>query len=271
MTQTHSAPPTATDPGAAGDTAPVNGDAAPSAALIPAVSVVVPVHDEAGNIRPLVAEIAASLADMPHEIIYVDDASSDGSLAELEACASEFPALRVIVNDRQAGQSTAVINGVASARHDWVAMLDGDGQNDPADIPRLIGALRADTTARMAIGHRQQRRDTWLRRRASGIAKGARRLLLGDEVPDSGCGLKVLRRADYLSLPYFDHMHRFLPTLIQQAGGRVLSVPVNHRPRERGRSKYGILDRAVVGIVDLFGVAWLGRRNRRTAWRERQW
>jgi dolichol-phosphate mannosyltransferase len=234
------------------------------------VSVVVPVHDEAGNIHPLIAEIAAALDGITHEIIYVDDASRDDSLAELDRCAEEFPALRVLINECQAGQSTSVLNGVRSARYDWVAMLDGDGQNDPADIRKLIGALQADSGARMAIGHRQQRRDTWLRRQASAVAKGARRWLLGDEVPDSGCGLKLLRRQDYLSLPYFDHMHRFLPTLIQQAGGRVLSVPVNHRARERGRSKYGIVDRALAGIVDLFGVAWLGRRNRLTGWQERQ-
>jgi dolichol-phosphate mannosyltransferase len=230
--------------------------------------VVVPVHNEAGNIEPLVSEIEASLAGVPHEIVYVDDASTDGSREELLRCAAAHEALRVLVNERQAGQSTSVLNGVGSARYDWVAMLDGDGQNDPADIMRLVDALQRDPGARMAIGHRQKRRDSWLRRRASGIAKAARRLLLGDEVPDSGCGLKVLRRDDYLSLPYFDHMHRFLPTLVQQSGGRVLSVPVNHRPRAHGRSKYGILDRALVGIVDLLGVAWLGQRNRRTPWRE---
>ncbi|MEO0423843.1 MAG: glycosyltransferase family 2 protein [Pseudomonadota bacterium] len=231
---------------------------------IAALSVVVPVHNEAGNITPLIEEIHAALAGLPHEIIYVDDASRDESLRELAACTERFASLRVLRNERQAGQSTSVLNGVRAARHEWVATLDGDGQNDPKDIPHLIAALIEDGEAIMAIGHRRKRRDTWLRRRASGIAKGARRLVLGDEVPDSGCGLKVLRRDAYLALPYFDHMHRFLPTLVQQGGQRVLSVAVNHRPRERGRSKYGILDRAMAGVIDIVGVAWLGLRNRKT-------
>lgn len=237
---------------------------APAAVTISALSVVVPVHNEVGNITPLVEEIHAALAGIAHEIIYVDDASRDDSLGELRACAERFATLRILRNARQAGQSTSVLNGVRAAQHPWVATLDGDGQNDPLDIPRLVAALIEDGEAVMAIGHRRKRRDSWLRRRASGIAKGARRLVLGDEVPDSGCGLKVLRRDAYLALPYFDHMHRFLPTLVQQGGQRVLSVAVNHRPRQRGQSKYGILDRATEGLIDIIGVAWLGLRNRRT-------
>lgn len=239
---------------------------APSAApaRINAVSVVVPVHNEAGNITPLIEEIVAALAALDHEILYVDDASTDGSAEELAACAVRFAQLRVLRNVRRAGQSTSVLNGVRAARYAWIATLDGDGQNDPGDIPQLISELLQDGEAPMAIGHRHRRRDSWMRRRASGVAKGARRMLLGDEVPDSGCGLKVIRRDSYLALPYFDHMHRFLPTLVQQGGERVLSVPVNHRPRERGKSKYGIVDRAVEGLIDLFGVAWLGLRNKHT-------
>ncbi|MEM9384309.1 MAG: glycosyltransferase family 2 protein [Pseudomonadota bacterium] len=246
---------------------PAEPAGAPSSAIA-ALSVVVPVHNEAGNITPLIEEIHATLAGLPHEIIYVDDASCDDSLRELAACAERFDSLRVLRNERQAGQSTSVLNGVRAARHEWIATLDGDGQNDPKDIPHLMAALIEDGEAIMAIGHRKKRRDSWVRRRASGIAKGARRLLLGDEVPDSGCGLKVLRRDAYLALPYFDHMHRFLPTLVQQGGQRVLSVAVNHRPRERGQSKYGILDRAMAGVIDIIGVAWLGMRNRRTATEE---
>ena len=250
---------------------PAEPSIAPGSSASPAISalsVVVPVHDEAGNITPLIEEIRASLAGITHEIIYVDDASRDDSATELETCAGRFPSLRVLRNARQAGQSTSVLNGVRAARYEWICTLDGDGQNDPHDIPRLVAALLEDGEAVMAIGHRRKRRDSWLRRRASGIAKGARRLFLGDEVPDSGCGLKVLRRDTYLSLPYFDHMHRFLPTLVQQGNQRVLSVAVNHRARERGKSKYGILDRATEGLIDIIGVAWLGLRNRRTGSKE---
>jgi dolichol-phosphate mannosyltransferase len=151
---------------------------------------------------------------------------------------------------------------VRAARHSVIATLDGDGQNDPADIPRLLDDyLRgfAEGT-RLVTGHRVQRRDTWLRRMSSRIANGVRSRLLHDHTPDTGCGLKVFARDDFLALPFFDHMHRFLPALIARHGGRIVSLPVNHRPRTRGKSKYGVTNRLWVGITDLLGVMWLRRR-----------
>ena len=156
-------------------------------------------------------------------------------------------------------QSAAVHSGIRHAQAEWVATLDGDGQNDPADLPRLY-ALREQAT--LVIGNRVQRRDTWLRHWQSRIANGVRGRMLGDGTPDTGCGIKVMHRDTFLQLPYFDHMHRFLPALFQRAGASVLSVPVAHRPRERGTSKYGLFDRLWVGIVDIFGVMWLRRRYR---------
>jgi len=152
-----------------------------------------------------------------------------------------------------------VCSGVRHARGDWIATLDGDGQNDPADIPQLF---EARFVAELVIGNRVHRRDTWLRHAQSRIAKGVRGWLLGDGTPDTGCGIKVMRRDVFLELPRFDHMHRFLSALFLRAGARVVSVPVSHRPRQRGTSKYGMFDRLWVGIVDIFGVMWLRRRFR---------
>jgi dolichol-phosphate mannosyltransferase len=231
------------------------------------LSVVVPVKNEAENIEPLVREIVNALEGrVEYEIVYVDDGSDDATPHELARLSKALPQLRVIRHRRSCGQSTAITSGVMASRHPWIATLDGDGQNDPADIPRLIErALAAppQQNLRMLAGWRSRRRDPWLRRLASRVANGVRGRLLGDETPDTGCGLKLFHRDTFLRLPYFDHMHRFLPALIQRQGGRVESVPVNHRPRERGRSKYGIHNRLWVGIVDLFGVIWLIRRAKR--------
>ena len=231
------------------------------------LSVVVPVKNEAENIEPLVREIvtaASGLADF--EILYVDDGSTDATLAELNRLASELPQLRTVRHQTSCGQSTAITSGVLAARFAWIATLDGDGQNDPADIPRLLARLRSATAhdnLHMLAGWRANRRDTWFRRFSSQVANGVRSSLLKDSTPDTGCGLKVFRRDTFLRLPYFDHMHRFLPALVQRHGGRVESVVVNHRPRERGTSKYGLHNRLWVGIVDLFGVMWLIRRAKR--------
>jgi dolichol-phosphate mannosyltransferase len=231
------------------------------------VSVVVPVRNEAESIEPLAREIAAALSTgYEFEIVYVDDGSDDGTLAELRRMRAAIPQLRYVRHARSCGQSTAILTGVTHARHPWIATLDGDGQNDPADIPRLLGRLvsvRPDDDLRMLAGWRSQRKDTWLRRVSSRIANGVRSRVLRDATPDTGCGLKVFARDTFLRLPYFDHMHRFLPALVQRDGGRVESVAVSHRPRTRGRSKYGVHNRLWVGIVDLFGVAWLMRRSRR--------
>lgn len=233
------------------------------------LSVVVPVKDEAPNMVPLVGEIRRALEGrFDYEIICVDDGSEDrlpDALRELRAGVGAR--LRVLRHERSCGQSTAMWNGVQAAGGGLVATLDGDGQNDPADIPRLVTTLleHEPEGVRLVIGHRTRRNDSYVRLLSSRIANRVRGTMLGDQTPDTGCGLKVFRREVFLALPYFDHMHRFLPALIQRQGGRVLSVPVNHRSRTRGRSKYGIYNRLWVGIIDLFGVAWLLRRERRPA------
>jgi dolichol-phosphate mannosyltransferase len=223
------------------------------------ISVVVPVKNEAPNIPTLVAEIRAALAGVAHEIIYVDDGSDDGSIDVLRADGG----LTVLRHRQSCGQSAAIVTGVRAARGVWIATLDGDGQNDPADIPALLARAQAEPGIALVAGHRTRRRDTAVKRFSSRAANALRAFLLGDATPDTGCGLKVFRREVFLQLPIFDHMHRFLPALFIRAGGRVVSVPVNHRPRTRGVSKYGTLDRALVGVVDLAGVAWLQRRGRR--------
>lgn len=236
----------------------------------PALSVVVPVHNEQDNIAPLVSEIVAALRGrIPFEIVYVDDASRDGSLAELRRLLAETPELRVLSHQRQSGQSTAVRNGVKAARAPWVATLDGDGQNDPADIPGLLDAREsAGAEVKLFAGWRVDRRDTLAKRLGSRIANAVRRRLLRDDTPDTGCGIKLFERDAFLDLPYFDHMHRYLPALMQRAGWKTLSVPVNHRPRTAGRSNYTNLGRLWVGLADLRGVAWLIRRSRRSQVRE---
>ena len=239
----------------------------------PALSVVVPVHNEAENIGPLVAEIRAALGGrVAYEIVLVDDRSTDQTPERLAALAAAHGEVRVIRHERNAGQSTALVSGVRAARGPLVATLDGDGQNDPADIPALLDRYRADAGGRgaalLVAGHRTNRRDTWITRVSSRIANAVRGRLLHDRTPDTGCGLKLFPRALFLELPYFDHMHRFLPALTLRAGGRVVSVPVSHRPRTRGRSHYGIHNRLWAGIVDLLGVLWLTRRAKLPGSRE---
>ena len=227
----------------------------------PIVSVVVPVRNEAPNLAPLIAEIRAALAGVAHEIVYVDDGSTDDTPAVLRAEAQARP-LRVLRHRTGCGQSAAIVTGVRAARGTWIATLDGDGQNDPADIPALLARAQAEAgfTPALVAGHRTRRQDSRLKKSASRVANAVRARLLGDATPDTGCGLKVFGRAAFLELPAFDHMHRYLPALFIRAGGRVVSVPVGHRPRTRGASKYGTLDRLWVGIFDMMGVAWLQRR-----------
>jgi dolichol-phosphate mannosyltransferase len=238
--------------------------------LMPQLSVVVPVFNERDNVLPLIGEIATALrGKADFEIVYVDDASKDDTLAVLTAAKADFPELRVIRHLSQSGQSTAVRTGVKAARGEWIATLDGDGQNDPADIPRLIGMRdESPETIKLFAGWRVNRKDTGSKRFASKFANGLRSRLLRDETPDTGCGIKLFERAAFLDLPYFDHMHRYLPALMQRAGWQVKSVPVNHRARATGVSKYNNLNRALVGISDLRGVAWLIRRSKRTATEE---
>lgn len=231
--------------------------AAPKSSL-PEISVVIPVCNEVDNVGPLAREVAAALASRSFEIIFIDDGSTDGTAAAVLALRDEgVPGVRLLRHSFRSGQSAAVCSGVRLARGEWIATLDGDGQNDPADIPQLF---EARFVAELVMGNRVQRRDTWLRHAQSRIANGVRGWLLGDGTPDTGCGIKVMRRDVFLELPRFDHMHRFLPALFLRAGARVVSVPVSHRPRQRGTSKYGLFDRLWVGIVDIFGVMWLRRR-----------
>lgn len=234
---------------------------------IDVISVVVPVHNESGNVPSLLAQIDAALRGMPFEAVFVDDRSSDDTLAVLLEQARSRPWLRVLAHRHNCGQSAALLTGVRAARGTLVATLDGDGQNDPADIPALaarwqaLHATRQDVPVLIA-GWRSKRQDTALRRWSSRVANRVRARLLGDATPDTGCGLKVFARDDFLALPWFDHMHRFLPALVRRAGGLVESVPVAHRPRLQGRSHYGVHNRLWVGLVDLLGVIWLQRRTR---------
>jgi dolichol-phosphate mannosyltransferase len=224
------------------------------------ISVVVPVRNEQDNVAGLITEIDAVLTPLlVHEIIYVNDGSTDETAARLKVLQAQFKQLRVVHHVRSCGQSTAVRTGVKSARYDWVVTLDGDGQNDPADIPKLLNALTQGVDL-VGGNRRASRRDTWVKRISSVIANTVRSKMLNDDTPDTGCGLKLFKREAFLDLPYFDHMHRFLPALIKRRGGKIVSVPVSHRHREHGKSNYGTLDRLLVGIVDLFGVAWLQRR-----------
>ena len=227
------------------------------------LSVVIPARNEAPNVAQLVAEIRRALdGRIEYEIVYVDDGSTDATAAEIRGLAREFPQLRLIRHRASCGQSMAVLTGVKTARAGWIATLDADGQNDPADIPGLWEIARSAPASPplMVAGQRQKRRDTWTKRAASRAANAIRRALLGDGTPDTGCGLKLFRRDFFLELPRFDHMHRFLPALTLRQGGKVVSVPVNHRPRKRGQSNYGVFDRLWVGITDLLGVMWLMRR-----------
>lgn len=229
----------------------------------PEVSIVVPVYDEEGAAPALAREIAAAFARWRHEIIFVDDASRDATGARLAALKREIPALRVLTHRRNAGQSRAIRTGVLAARAPIMVMLDGDGQNDPADAPRLAAALRAGPPSLGLIGgERRVRRDSLHKRLASRLANAVRRRLLNDQAVDTGCGLKVFRREAFLALPYFDHLHRYLPALMIREGFAVAFEPVNHRPRESGRSKYTNIGRLGAAMVDLAGVIWLNRRAR---------
>ncbi len=231
------------------------------------LSVVVPVKNEAQNVLPLVQEIHAALARLADfELIYVDDGSDDDTPQRLAEAAAQFPRLRIVRHRRSCGQSAAVLSGVRAARFPWIATLDGDCQNDPADLPQMLAKLspgQREPELNLVIGWRTSRQDSVVRKLSSRIANGVRGGLLGDRTPDTGCGLKVFSREVFLRLPFFDHMHRFLPALVLRDGGQVRSVPVNHRPRPAGVSKYGIGNRLWVGIVDICGVMWLNRRIKR--------
>jgi len=230
----------------------------------PAISVVVPVRNEAGNIAPLVAEIALALSGRAFEIVYVNDGSRDATEQELRGLMTRHPWLRQIRHAQSCGQSAAVRSGVAAARAPVVATLDGDGQNDPAFIPKLIAVLEAGAPRLgLVAGQRVGRKASAFKRLQSRIANAARAAVLKDGTRDTGCGLKAFRREVFLSLPYFDGLHRFLPALVRREGFDIGYVDVVDRPRRHGISNYGFWDRLWVGILDLAGVWWLIRRKRR--------
>ena len=230
------------------------------------LSVVVPVFNERDNLAALVKEIVSALrGHVAFEVIYVDDHSADDSPQVLAALRSEFPELRILRHDRQSGQSTAIRTGAKAARGAWIATLDGDGQNDPADINRLLLARdAASSQIKLFAGWRVQRQDNASKRWASRWANAIRSRMLHDDTPDTGCGIKLFEREAFLDLPYFDHMHRYLPALMQRAGWQTVSIPVNHRSRSTGVSKYNNLQRGWVGLRDLRGVAWLITRSKLT-------
>ena len=230
----------------------------------PDISVVVPVHDEQGAAGPLAREIAAAFTGRSYEMIFVDDASKDDTLAELRALMAELPALRVLSHGANAGQSRAVRTGVLAARAPIVVTLDGDGQNPPADAPRLADLLAASPPDVALVGGvRAKRQDTGAKRWASLWANRIRRRLLGDDAADTGCGLKAFRRDVFLRLPYFDHLHRYLPALMIREGYQNRYLEVDHRHRETGRSKYTNWGRLIASLSDLLGVIWLKSRSRR--------
>jgi dolichol-phosphate mannosyltransferase len=230
----------------------------------PRISIVVPVRNEAMNIKPLIAEIETACAALqPFELIYVNDGSSDNTANTLEEVAQNRPWLHILHHRESCGQSASVRSGVQLATAPFVVTLDGDGQNDPSFIPALFKALQAAPDIGLAAGQRVGRQDTSRKKLQSRIANAVRGFILKDGTRDSGCGLKAFRREVYLNLPYFDALHRFMPALVVREGFRVVHVDVQDRPRMAGRSNYGLFDRLWVGIMDLLGVWWLMKRRRK--------
>jgi len=233
--------------------------------MMPRVSIVVPVRNEAPNVRPLIEDIEQACASLvPFEVIYVDDGSRDGTSDVLRSARVGRPWLRAIRHRESCGQSAAIRTGVRTARATTIVTLDGDLQNDPAFIPKLIAALEEGGPAcGLAAGQRVGRTDRHFKRLQSTIANGFRAAVLKDATRDTGCGLKAFPRDVYLALPYFDALHRFMPALVMREGYGVVHVDVVDRPRGSGRSNYGLFDRLWVGLVDVPGVWWLTRRRRR--------
>ena len=229
------------------------------------LSVVVPVYNESENVSKLVDEIAVALAQTDYEMIFVNDASSDDTLSVLTSLKKDHSTLRAISHRKNAGQSRAVRSGIIAAKGQYIATLDGDGQNDPADIPALFEQImRSDAPDNLALvgGRRAKRQDSWAKKMGSRIGNGVRKKLLNDQADDTGCGLKVFTREAFLQLPYFDHIHRYIPALMLREGYKIEFCDVNHRHHEFGVSKYTNFGRLMVSIADLRGVRWLNKRAR---------
>lgn len=228
------------------------------------IAVVVPMHNEAENVASLVNEIITTLrGQINFSLIIVDDGSTDQTFQCLQSMCQTIKELQVVKHRRNYGQSAGVVTGVRAAKHEWIVTLDGDGQNHPGDILQMVAILvehKDNPQPILVAGNRGIRNDTAIRKLSSRIANGVRSRLLQDNCPDSGCGIKAFRRTDFLNLPYFNHLHRFLPALFKRNNGLVINVIVQHRPRTQGYSKYGLSNRLWVGIVDLLGVGWLIRR-----------
>lgn len=229
----------------------------------PSISVVIPFYNEAGNVIPLIEATIHSLRDKIHfNIILVDDASRDSTYAEITACIQNYPEVTGVRHLRQRGQSAALWTGITIAPHEWIMTLDGDGQNNPADALMLLNTLKnaPKTKNTVVFGNRPDRKDSWSTKVYSRAANRIRQFILKDNCPDTGCGLKLFPRKGFLSFPHFNHFHRYLPSLFQMHGYHIMNVPVTHRPRTRGKSKYGFWNRFLPGIWDLLGVLWLKNR-----------
>ena len=223
-----------------------------------ALSIIIPVYNEVDNVEALYLEIATALPDYQLDVIFVDDGSTDGTVQRLQLLAKKHDDLRILCHKNNYGQSAALLTGAKAARYPMLLTMDGDGQNDPADIKSLFAQLNDMNT--VVLGNRKKRDDNNLRKLSSKIGNGIRRWLLDDECPDTGCSLKLFPRDAFLALPHFNHMHRFLPALFKRAGFKLVNVQVNHRPRYFGVSKYGVMNRLFVGIHDLIGMRWLLKR-----------